>query len=320
MYIALAKILTFMPLSVGSGIWQDFKDSFVNLIKGWLSDGITFCVSSILSLLSDGLNGSSNGISSMVHSYLISSPKGINPSVWINIQNLSNDIIVPIATTIVAIISVYDLYQMVVVSNCMHDFDSSIFIRWIIKTHVALLLVANVFSITEEIFVLGARASVNSYGWMSSFVNGSTTVGTELKTALMNYSIAELAITLLLALLTLLAVFILFVMIIVVLLSRIIEAMMYLSIAPIPMATMLNHETKSMGESWIRGVIALAFQGFFIIIALTFFSSMFSGTVNDMVQGNNIMWSMLILCGYALALIFTVLRSGQISKSMFGAH
>lgn len=322
MYIG--KILALVPLSIFSGPWQDWKDSIVdgieNMIKGWLSGGITFCIENIISFLVDGLGSDVTGISGIVRSYLTSSPQGINPGVWGAVKSLSDDVVVPVATTIVAIISVYDLYQMVVVSNCMHDFDSSIFIRWIIKTNVGLIIVSNVFYITEEIFALGSRISLRSYGWMASFVGSGTTVGPELQKALMEYSIPELAGILILAFITMLAVFFLFVMIIVVLLSRVIEAMMYLGVAPIPVATMLNNETKGMGDSWIRGVLAVAFQSFFIIIALTFFGSMFTGVVNDMVTGKNIMWNMLLVCGYSVAIIFTVLRSGQISKSMFGAH
>lgn len=304
-----------------NSVFQDILDGIENMIKGILADGIVNGVELIVSLLSDGLNsGSSSGIASIIHDYLITRPDRFDGGfVWNNVMAISELVVVPIATTIVAVISVYDLYQMVVVGNGMHDFDSSIFVRWLIKTNIALILVSNVFSITTEIFTWGSSAAFYSSDWVGNLI-GDTTVGTELKEALMKYSIGELIITFLLGAITLIAVFGLFAAILLTLLSRMIECMMYVSIAPIPMATMLNNEMKGVGDSWLRGLIALAFQSFFIIIALTFFSSLFTGVIDDMVKGNNILWSMVLLCGYSLALIYTVLRTGQISKSMFGAH
>lgn len=44
---------------------------------------------------------------------------------------------------------------------------------------------------------------------------------------------------------------------------------MYLSIAPIPMATMVDSgEWASIGKNWIKQLLALSFQGFFILVAL----------------------------------------------------
>lgn len=303
-----------------NSVFQDIIDSIENKFKEILVTSIINGIELIISLLSEGLDSrSASGISGIVHDYLISRPDRLNPSVWLDIVALSELVIVPVATTIVAVIAVYDLYQMVVVGNGMHDFDSSIFARWVIKTHIALILVSNVFDITLTIFGWGSQAAFFSSDWVGSLLN-DVNIGTELEEALMRYEVGELVITFALGLLTLLAVFGLFATMIIVLLSRMIECMMYVSIAPIPMATMLNNETKSVGDSWIRGVVALAFQAFFIIIALAFFSSLFTGVINDIISGNEIVWSMVLLCGYSLALIFTILRTSQISKSMFGAH
>lgn len=314
------NFLRLLPIITTLSVWEDFVDGIEQSIKENIVKGITKGVEFIISLLSNGLNSSSSsGIFGIVKDYLISRPDRLNIGVWNNVIAISELVIVPIATTIVAIIAVYDLYQMVVVGNGMHDFDSSIFIRWIIKTHIALILVSNVFTITVEIFGWGSKAAFESIDGVTSLIS-KVTVGKELTEALMKYGIGELLIVFILGILTLIAVFGLFATIIIVLLSRMIECLMYASIAPIPMATMLNNETKGIGDSWIRGVIALAFQAFFIIIALTIFSSLFIDVINDMISGTEILWSMVLLCGYSLALIFTVLRTGQISKSMFGAH
>ena len=82
----------------------------------------------------------------------------------------------------------------------------------------------------------------------------------------------------------------------------------------------MNDEWGQIGKNWIKGILALSFQGFFIIIALAIFGTIFANVVTDIQDAaDGIEMSMLLLAGYAAALIFTILRSGQISKSIFNA-
>lgn len=88
------------------------------------------------------------------------------------------------------------------------------------------------------------------------------------------------------------------------------------------MATMMDSgEWAGIGKNWIKQLLALSFQGFFIIIALGIFKTLFSNAIvslNDSSDG--IILQMAMLLGYTVALIFTVLRTGAISKSVFNAH
>jgi hypothetical protein len=116
------------------------------------------------------------------------------------------------------------------------------------------------------------------------------------------------------------AVFLLTVVIVLVMASRMIEVFMYLGVSPIPMATMMNEGWSSVGKNWIKGVIALSFQGFFIVIALAIFKTIFNNVVISISKADDgVIMSLLLLAGYSAALIYTVLRSGSISKSIFNA-
>lgn len=115
--------------------------------------------------------------------------------------------------------------------------------------------------------------------------------------------------------------------IIIVLASRMIEIFMYLSVSPIPMATMMNNDWGQIGKNWLRNMLALAFQGFFIVIALTIFKSLLSNVISSLTQisttggdSGSIVLNFAIILGYVLALIFTVFRSSNISKSVFAAQ
>ena len=57
------------------------------------------------------------------------------------LQSLSETVIVPIAAAILAIIMCYELIEMIVEKNNMHDFDSSMFFRWMFKSAFAILIV-----------------------------------------------------------------------------------------------------------------------------------------------------------------------------------
>ena len=97
---------------------------------------------------------------------------------------------------------------------------------------------------------------------------------------------------------------------------------MYLGVAPIPIATMMNEgEWSSIGKNWIKQLLALSFQGFFIIIALGIFKTLFANVIATLNSGDGgIIMQMGMLLGYTAALIFTILRTGAISKSIFNAR
>ena len=97
---------------------------------------------------------------------------------------------------------------------------------------------------------------------------------------------------------------------------------MYLSIAPIPMATKMDSgEWASIGKNWVKQLLALSFQGFFIVVALGIFKTLFSNMITSLNSSSDgVIMQMAMLMGYTAALIFTILRTGAISKSMFNAH
>ena len=64
-----------------------------------------------------------------------------------------------------------------------------------------------------------------------------------------------------------------------------------------------------------------SFFAFFIIIALGIFKTLFSNAIVSLNSSTDgIILQMAMLLGYTVALIFTVLRTGAVSKSVFNAH
>ncbi len=100
----------------------------------------------IKGILIDGIMGNLSGLFNTVNTKVgeIASDVGSTPQDWNGgifsmLQNLSETVIVPIAAAILALVMCYELIDMIVEKNNMHDFDSSMFFRWIFKSAFATL-------------------------------------------------------------------------------------------------------------------------------------------------------------------------------------
>ena len=90
----------------------------------------------IKGILIDGIMGNLSGLFSTVNTKVgeIASDVGATPQAWNGgifnmLHTLSDTVIVPIAAAILAIIMCYELIDMIVEKNNMHDFDTSMFFR-----------------------------------------------------------------------------------------------------------------------------------------------------------------------------------------------
>ena len=113
----------------------------------------------IKGILIDGIMGNLSGLFSTVNTKVgeIASDVGTTPQAWNSgifnmLQSLSDTVIVPIAAAILAVIMCYELIDMIVEKNNMHDFDTSMFFRWIFKSAFAsrLLMFPNRMCLFKE--------------------------------------------------------------------------------------------------------------------------------------------------------------------------
>ena len=113
----------------------------------------------IKGILIDGIMGNLSGLFNTVNTKVgeIASDVGSTPQDWNGgifsmLQNLSETVIVPIAAAILALVMCYELIDMIVEKNNMHDFDTSMFFRWIFKSAFAILIVSNTWNIVMGVF------------------------------------------------------------------------------------------------------------------------------------------------------------------------
>ena len=123
-------------------------DSLWEAIEKWLKD-----------LLIDGITGNLSGMFDNVNMQVgkIAGDVGMTPSAWNGdifsmVRSLSETVIIPIAGIILTFVMCYELIQMVIEKNNMHEIDTWIFFKWIFKTFVAVYLITNTFNIVMAIF------------------------------------------------------------------------------------------------------------------------------------------------------------------------
>lgn len=241
-------------------------------------------------------------------------------SLWTSMENLCDTAVVPIAGLIMVVILLNDLLQMIMEGNNFRDFDISILFKWIFKAVCGIILISNVYYITSGFLSFGTSATNSAINAIFQ-LNGTYMTGSTITIDPTGLGIPELLLDLILAGFLMLIVGALLVVMIIVLASRMIEIFMYLTAAPLPVATMMNRDWGEIGKNWIRNMVALGFQGFFIVVALSIFQTIFSAVVSTLnTSTDSLTWQLLLLMGYALALCFTILKSGSISKSVFNAH
>lgn len=309
------------------GVISDAIDALEYWCCDLFKDGIKSQFDGISDLLTDTFS-QTTGDDGLVSTYLTSHPANFTgggtggTSVWTTIETLCNNVVVPIAGFILTVILLNDLIQTVLRGNNFKDFDDSIIIKWIIKALCGVILVSNTYYIASALFGFGTNVCSNGLTTLFGTGDYLDTALALKKSALSGLSLGELMTVWFISLIVHLGVMILIVAIVITLASRIIEVFMYLSVAPIPMATMMDSgEWASIGKNWIKQLLALSFQGFFIIVALGIFKTLFANMITTLNAGTgSVIMQMAMLLGYTAALIFTILRTGAISKSVFSAH
>ena len=106
------------------------------------------------------------------------------------------------------------------------------------------------------------------------------------------------------------------VLITVILYGRMIEIYLYVSVAPVPCATVTNREWGTIGTNYFKGLCALAFQGFFMMVCVAIYAVLVAGVaVSDNLH--TALWS---VAAYTVILCFSLFKTGSLSKSIWNAH
>ena len=286
----------------------------------FLTDWITEWLKS---LLIDGITGNLSGLFDNVNDPIgeIATQVGTSPAAWNAgvfslIRQLSETVVLPIAGMVLTFVMCYELIQMIVDRNNLHDIDTWMFFKWVFKTFVAVMILSNTFNIVMAVFDV-AQSVVNSAGGL---ISGSTAVTSgmmdTLEAELTAMDLGPLLGLFLQSFMIQIIVLAMNIVVFVIVYGRMIEIYLLTSLAPIPMATVVNREIGSMGHNYFRSLLAVAFQGFLILVCVAIYAVLVQSIA---VSGDPIgaIWSCI---GYTVLLCFTLFKTGSLAKSIFGAH
>ena len=283
------------------------------MIEDWFRGILTDGILSNLSGLFDSVNTEVGEIATQVGT----TPAGWNAGIFNMIRSLSENVIVPIAGVIITFVMCYELIQLVIEKNNLHDLDTWIFFKWIFKTFVAVLLVTNTWNIVMGVFE-AAQSVVNR---ASGLIVGNTSINladhiADLEARLLEMNVWSLLGLWLQSFVVGFTMWALTICIFIIIYGRMIEIYLVTSIAPIPMATMMGKEWGGMGQNYLRSLLALAFQGFLIIICIAIYAVL----VQNMLIDDNISTAIWLCMGYTVLLCFTLFKTSSLAKSIFNSH
>lgn len=288
-------------------------DSIFDAIEEWMRDLLTGMVTSNLTTMFTDVNEKTGEIATQVGM----TPQGWNSSIYNMVQSLSNSVIVPIAGIIITMVLCYELISMLTERNNLHDVDTWMFFKYFFKMWVAVFLVSNTWTITMAVFDVG-QSVVNS---AAGTISGSTTIDissftSTISTTMESMELGELFVLMLETFILSFCMKVMSVLIMVIMFGRMIEIYLYTSVAPIPFATMSNREWGQMGTNYFRGLFALAFQAFLMMVCVGIYAAL----VASIELTDNVHSALFGVAAYTIILCFSLLKTGSLSKQIFNTH
>ncbi len=288
-------------------------DFIWNSITDWLKEVL---VSGIVSNLS-GMFDSTNEQIGQIAGQVGLTPQAWNSGIFNMIQNLSNNVILPLAGAILAIVMTLELIQLITDRNNLNDVDTWMFFKWVFKSAAAVLIVSNTWTIVMGIFDAAQSVVDGAAGVMigNTSIDISSVV-TDLESRLMEMDVGPLLGLWFQSLFVGICTWAITICIFIVIYGRMIEVYLVTSVAPIPMATMANREWGQMGQNYLRTLFALGFQAFLIMVCVAIYSVL----VQNISVSTDISTAIWTCMGYTVLLCFCLFKTSSLARSVFNAH
>lgn len=286
-------------------IWEKITEWLKNLLVGGIISNLTGMFDSINDQVAD------------VAAVVGATPQGWNASVFNMVKSLSENVIIPIAGLILTFVMTYELIQMIIERNNMAEFETFNFFKWIMKTFCAVMIVTNTWNIVMGIFEVAQTVVNNAAGVIiTDTAIDLESVITNIEDRLMEMDVGTLFGLWFQTMLISIVSWALTICIFVVVYGRMIEIYMVTSVAPIPLATMVNREAGQMGQNYLRSLFALGFQAFLIILCVAIYAVL----LQTVAVSGDIISAIWTCVGYTVLLCFTLFKTSSLSKSVFNAH
>ena len=284
----------------------------MGILTDWLTDWLK-------EILIEGIMGNLTGLFDTVNTRVgeIAVQVGTTPAAWNAgvfslIRQLSETVILPIAGLVLTFVATYELIQLLIEKNNLHDLDYWIFFKWIFKTACAILVLSNTFNIVNAVFDVSQSVIARAGGVIQGSTDITPTMLDNLEATLETMGIGSLLGLFMQSLLIHVTMWALNIIIFVIVYGRMLEIYMMTSLAPIPVATLANREVGSMGQNYLKSLFAVGFQGLLILLCVGIYAVLVQSiaTTGDPIGA---IWSCV---GYTVLLAFMLFKTGSIAKSI----
>ena len=294
---------------------QGMIDSMTEFIHGMLVDTILTQVGDMLNQVGVTITDSADRLTSTPMEFAGGGPWGLVES----IAGTAGSAIQVVAGLILGFFISLELVQMLVEKNNLADIDMiSVVMKWVVKSFIAITIVSNAFVIVGAVFQIGQEVIAGAA------LDSMSAIDTDIDLYALEASLQDVGIGTLIGLMMQIGMLqlifrVIWIPIFFIIVGRFLEIFMYVAVAPIPLATMANQEYRAMGNNYLKSLLALAFQGLFMLIIIAVVGSMVADSIAVAVvdPAGTGLWGVL---GYVLLMIFGLSKASAISKSVFGAH
>ena len=265
-------------------------------ISEWLKELLVAGIIGNLSGLFDGINDKVAQITDVVGM----TPQQWNGGVFSMVKNLSETVVTPIAGIILTAVACIELLSMMIERNNMRDFDLFEVFKWLMKTTFAVMIVVN-----RAAGVVMADTSIHLE---EIIVN--------LEQRLMEMEVGPLFGLFIQSVLMQIISWLLTISIFVIVYGRMIEIYLVTSLAPVPLATMVNREWGQIGQGYLKSLFALGFQAVLMIICVAIYAVL----VRSIAVETDVVKAIWTAVGYTVLLCFCLFKTSSLSRSILGAH
>ena len=287
-------------------------DFLTDWLTGWLKE-----------LLVDGIMGNLSGLFDTVNAKVgeIAVQVGTTPAAWNAgvfslIRQLSETVILPIAGLVLTFVATYELIQMLLEKNNMHEFDVANIYKWVFKTSCAILILSNTFDIVMAVFDVSQSAISSAAGLIQGSTDISADMLSQLETTLEGMDLGPLLGLWLQSSIIGVTMHVMGIIIFVLVYGRMIEIYLLTSLAPIPVATLSNRELGGTGQNYLKSLFAVGFQGMLILVCVAIYAVLVQGIAT----GGDPIGAIWGTVGYTVLLCFMLFKTGGIAQRIFGAH
>lgn len=248
-------------------------------------------------------------------------PQTFNSTINTLIHTISDTVVLPVGVMILTFVCCYEILQMLMAKNNYHDIDMYDIWKVLFKMGTGVFILNNSYEITMSFFDVAAHMTRQVAGMVTRMSNTSYTSFAALKASIDAMGDTGETIVVLFALIFItfilrFAMILISMYCLIIVYARFIEVYVVCSIAPMPIATMINKDLGHMGKHYLMQIAALAFQTFFMMVVCGMYVGLMSGftMVND---SGDIYTKLLGILGSTVLLVMSLGKTREISKQIF---